>query len=114
MSIAAETILYPTLCRILEDIRQCDGETPDYEKRTHHVYGALHLASTLGLPCGIRVDGTNDGTSWPVAVINLPNGIGEVAWYCAAYPDKWDGHTTEEKYKRIAQFGEYVARKCDQ
>jgi hypothetical protein len=75
----------------------------DYAKRAMLVYNALALAARAGLECGVRIDvGEKDATKWPVVVIKLPTG--EVAWHCAAYPGAYDGHSTEEKYKRIAQW----------
>jgi Phosphoribosyl-ATP pyrophosphohydrolase len=40
--------------------------------------------------------------SWPVVFIELPTG--QVSWHLAPYTGKYDGHTTEEKYRRCAAF----------
>jgi hypothetical protein len=70
-----------------------------YTSRNTLVYSALYLASMLGYPCGIAVGNSLD---WPVVFIELPTG--QVSWHLPAYSVRWDGHTTEEKYARIASY----------
>jgi len=56
---------------------------------------------------------------WPVLVIEL-QGVGQVSWHISKadyeacfgpdggwlppYPNEWDGHDTEEKYRRLLAF----------
>ena len=94
----------------LEWIEKYDKEQ-NYERRTIFVYHALALAAHKGFPCGIRFDSDEkEGKKWPVVAIQLP-GVGEVAWHCKAYPHAFDGHSTEEKYKRIARYVEQSDKK---
>jgi len=92
-----------TLHETLRLIEAADNDK-DYPTRTQHVYKALALASHLGYPCGMRFD-PSEGAAWPVVAITLP-GVGEVAWHCQAYPHAYDGHSTEEKYRRVRVFVE--------
>lgn len=87
---------------ILGQIEWADKQKPpEYDIRTTLVYKALVLARALEYPAGIRVD--KEALEWPVVVIDLP-GQGEVAWHCKGYNKAWDGHTDEEKYKRIQAY----------
>lgn len=80
-------------------------ETPDnYRLRNAYVYQALGFAAAAGLPCGIDIDGTQP--DWPIVYIGLPTG--QVSWHVPVYPDDYDGHTTEEKYERIAAYRRHV------
>jgi len=89
-------------------IEWADKQEPaKYEIRTTFVYQALALARKLGYPSGIRFD-EKEGPEWPVVVIDLP-GQGEVAWHCKYYDKVWDGHTVEDKYKRIKA---YIGDSC--
>jgi hypothetical protein len=69
----------------------------DHERRYGMVLRAVAKAHTLGLVAGIRSDPQEP--EWPVAFIELPTG--QVSWHLPQHPNAWDGHTTEEKYKRI-------------
>jgi hypothetical protein len=75
-------------------------EDQNYGKRLPLVYSALYYAQRLGYPCGIRLDPEQPG--WPVAFIELPTG--QVSWHIPQYPAVWDGHSTQEKFRRIAAF----------
>lgn len=72
----------------------------DYPTRYRLVYEALALAVAAGLPAGVRIDPAEPG--WPVVYIELPTG--QVSWHMPEHEQAWDGHTTEEKYARIAVF----------
>lgn len=69
----------------------------DYEQRYGMILRAVAKAHTLGLQAGFRFDPKEP--EWPVAFIELPTG--QVSWHIAPHPIEWDGHTTEEKYRRI-------------
>jgi hypothetical protein len=70
----------------------------DYTERYELVLTALSVANQAGYPAGIRIDPSEP--EWPLAVIELPD-VGQVSWHLPAHPWAWDGHTTEEKYRRI-------------
>ncbi len=94
------------LAALLAIIKENDR---NYEKRTLLVYQALGEAAALGYRCGIRYDREMNKKSkqWPVVVIELPlqhEITAEVAWHCAATKLIYDGHSDEEKYKRIEQY----------
>lgn len=65
---------------------------------------ALALAWMCDYEAGIRVDPKEP--EWPVAFIGLPTG--QVSWHMPQYRTPYDGHTTEEKYRRIAEFAKSV------
>ncbi|MBM2623867.1 hypothetical protein JIG36_51100 [Actinoplanes sp. LDG1-06] len=72
-----------------------------YARRNRAVLVALGAAVAAGLSAGIGVDPAY-GTEWPVVYIDLPTG--QVSWHVTAYGPTWDGHTTTEKYARIAEW----------
>ncbi|HET9890610.1 MAG TPA: hypothetical protein VFQ42_08930 [Mycobacterium sp.] len=84
-----------TLQDVLAAIQQHDT---DYDVRYPLVFEAIHLALKLGYPAGIRIDPAEP--EWPVAYIELP--AGQVSWHMPQHPAEWDGHSTDEKYRRIA------------
>ncbi len=75
----------------------------NYDARARLVYGALAMAATLNYPAGIRIDPAEP--AWPVIFIELP-GAGQVSWHMPQHPHQWDGHTTPEKFNRIAAYCE--------
>lgn len=81
-------------------LRQIEEHDTDYEKRYPLVYEALSLALAAGYEAGVRVD--PDNPAWPVVYLELPEG--QVSWHMPQHPVVWDGHTTTEKYQRIAEF----------
>lgn len=70
-----------------------------YTERNADIYQLLSTATRLGLPCGTRLD---DG-DWPVAYVDLP-GFGQVSWHMPPYQGGYDGHTTDEKYRRLSAY----------
>ena len=92
-------IVTTEFCECLKQIIQCDQ---NYGLRTVLVYKALYLASALGLKCGFRTDPSEE--QYPVVVIELPDGIGEIAWHCQGTDLAYDGHSTQEKFSRINKF----------
>jgi len=72
----------------------------DYPARYPLVLRALGLAAELGYPAGIRLD--PDEPAWPVVCVEPPTG--QVSWHMPAHPIPWDGHTTQEKYRRRRAF----------
>lgn len=72
----------------------------NYEIRYGLVMKALYLATALGYAAGIGFDIKEP--RYPVVYIELPTG--QVSWHVPEYARPWDGHSTEEKYKRINEF----------
>jgi len=103
------------LCGLLNGITSIDNlptnkTQADYDRRTTLVYEALAVASRLGMPCGIRFDGTDaGGQQWPVISLTLPTG--QVAWHCMATDQVYDGHTDAIKTERIEKLILHVATK---
>lgn len=77
-------------------------EAKRYDIRNRAVLIAAGLASMCGYPCGVRLDATEP--DWPVVYIELPNG--QVSWHLPQHDREWDGHSTEEKYRRCREFAE--------
>lgn len=71
-----------------------------YDMRYKLILQAMAIAATLGIKAGFRFDPKEP--EWPVAYIELPTG--QVTWHVAPHPIEWDGHSTEEKYKRVREF----------
>lgn len=86
-----------TLQEVLTAIHNADQ---DYPARYPLVLLAMSLAIQVGYPVGIRID--PDAPEWPVIYIELPTG--QVSWHMPQHESDWDGHTTEDKYQRIAAF----------
>jgi hypothetical protein len=83
-----------------------------YTERNRLVHALCSIAQLLGWRCGMRVDeGEGRDPAWQtVVMIDLPTG--QVSWHIhesevAAFKDlpsysgPWDGHSTEEKYRRL-------------
>lgn len=78
----------------------------DYDARYGLVLKALTLANMCGYEAGIRIDPKEP--EWPMAFIGLPTG--QVSWHLPQYKTPYDGHATEEKYSRIAEFAKWAER----
>jgi hypothetical protein len=79
-----------------------DGMADLYARRNRAVLVALGAAVDAGLSAGIGFDPAS-GPEWPVVYVDLPR-AGQVSWHLTAYPMPWDGHTTPEKYARVADW----------
>lgn len=80
-----------------------------YVERYGLVTMAMATAWMCGYETGILWDPINydsmpepTGTDWPVVYIELPTG--QVSWHMPPHKHQWDGHTNEEKSKRIELF----------
>lgn len=81
-----------------------------YAERAQCVVALARAARAMGLRVGFGEDPKEP--SWPVLFIDLPSG--QVSWHFSAddratlapdigrYDGVWDGHTTDEKYARLA------------
>ncbi|GAB6098219.1 hypothetical protein JCM16358_00980 [Halanaerocella petrolearia] len=87
-----------TLEETLKKIKQTDKQ--DYEARNKAVIKAMSLALEKGYEAGIRMDYTKP--EYPVVYIELPTG--QVSWHMPEHTKAWDGHSTQEKYKRIDRY----------
>lgn len=106
---AARRRLYQVLGTIaaIDPSRHTPATGPDtpaiaarYTDRNILVCTALGLARQCGLPAGIGYDPTHER---PVVIyLELPTG--QVSWHLPAHPIPFDGHSTEQKYHRIAAF----------
>jgi hypothetical protein len=72
----------------------------DYEARNCFVVLAVAEAMMLGYPAGFRIDPAEP--EWPVAFIELESG--QVSWHLPQHPNEWDGHTTEERERRVTAY----------
>lgn len=88
-----------------------DELTAVYRERNLLAQLAARLAQVAGLQVYLCEDA--DEPEWPVLYIELPTG--QVSWHISPddflwpdlplrRPNTWDGHTTEEKYSRVARF----------
>ncbi|MEA4926828.1 MAG: hypothetical protein VB084_16165 [Syntrophomonadaceae bacterium] len=85
------------LAEILKSIK--DNDT-NYDARYKLVFQAVCVALENGLQAGVRMDESEP--EWPVLYIELPTG--QVSWHMPQHIKAWDGHDTEEKYRRINEF----------
>ena len=97
-------VIYNWLSSLLIRIEEADT---DYSRRYPLVFEAVAVALTLGYLAGIRIDPNEP--EWPVAYIELPTG--QVSWHLPQHPVVWDGHDTEEKYRRCKEFAAMTVRK---
>lgn len=93
------------LYNLLQAAEGCD-QTGDYDRRYGWIILAMAKAHTIGLRVGVRIDPKEP--DWPVVFIELPTG--QVSWHMPPHAREWDGHTTEEKYARIREFGKRIGR----
>lgn len=80
-----------------------------YFDRNQAVMAMARMAQKLGYKVGLRTD--PDEPDWPVLMIDLPGGQvgwhlpkGEVIGDWPSYERPWDGHTLEEKRRRIEKY----------
>jgi len=80
-----------------------------YFDRNQAVMVLARLAQMLGYKVGLKIDPNEP--DWPVLMIDLPTG--QVGWHLPKdeivgqwpeYEGEWDGHSLEEKRKRLAEF----------
>lgn len=71
-----------------------------YDTRYALITAALVVAAILRYPYGVRIDPENP--EWAVVFIELPTG--QVSWHLPQHIHPWDGHTTAEKFQRIAAY----------
>jgi hypothetical protein len=90
-------VLKELLKAALLSIEQNDTE---YAARYPLVLEAMFWAVECGMAVGIRIDPAEP--EWPVVYIELPTG--QVSWHMPQHPVPYDGHTTEEKYRRIQEY----------
>ena len=86
-----------------------------YTERNKVIALAARLAVDNGYKAGIGKDKSETDPKWQnVVYIELPN-VGQVSWhvpleelhlfsFLGVYTEPFDGHTTEQKYKRIESF----------
>lgn len=85
------------------DLLHIEEADIDYVKRYGLVLDAMTRAHRLGFVTGYRFDPNEP--EWPVAYIELPTG--QVSWHMPQFPMPYDGHSTEEKYRRIHEWIEH-------
>lgn len=82
-----------------------------YQERANCAIALARAARALGLNVGFGLDPKSP--DWPVLFIDLPTG--QVSWHLTvearrsapdirAYDGAWDGHDTETKYRRLAEW----------
>ena len=80
-----------------------------YFDRNQAVMALARLAMQKGYRVGLRID--PDEPDWPVLMIDLPTG--QVGWHLPkaeiigdwpVFDREWDGHSLEDKRKRIDKF----------
>ncbi len=77
-----------------------EADDTNYAARYGLVLQAVAEAHAQGLQAGFRIDPAEP--AWPVAFIELPTG--QVSWHMPQHAREWDGHSTEEKYKRCRAY----------
>jgi len=86
-------------CNVLKGIELAD-KAQCYDDRNDLVMLLVTMARERGLSAGYRIDLKEP--EWPVAFIELPTG--QVSWHLPQHTKEWDGHSTEDKYKRAKAF----------
>lgn len=94
----------PSVQQWEQGLRACllhiEENDADYASRYRLVFEAIALALRAGIHAGIGLD--PEEPDWPVAFIELPTG--QVTWHFPSHPIAWDGHDTDEKYRRIREY----------
>ena len=94
-----------------KEYRMSNQSTPveAYYDRNQTVMPAAQLAMKLGYTTGVKADATEPG--WTLLYIDLPTG--QISWHIPddemlgdwqLYAGTWDGHSVEEKRRRIIGF----------
>lgn len=91
------------LAECLDEIYVCEALN-NYDRRNKLVLHALSMALELGMNAGVRIDAKEQ--EWPVVFIELPTG--QVSWHIKQHANEWDGHSTDEKYKRCDEYSRLV------
>lgn len=111
--------LPPELLQYIPELKAMEAAKDGaYAERNKCVALIAQMALAMGLTAGIGVHPEED-TSWEsdwrnIVFIDLPSG--QVSWhihdsetemfmFLPVYPGKWDGHDTEEKYRRVLEPG---------
>lgn len=85
-----------------------------YAERNKCVALIARMALALGLEAGLKEhEGENWDDDWRnIVFIDLPSGQVSwhihdselpLFWFLSEYKGEWDGHTTEEKYRRVIE-----------
>jgi len=105
------------LNRSAEDLSAAQSFTDSaYAERNKLVHAMTSFAAMFGWPCGLAKHVPEDGEEWGAEWLNLifiDLPTGQVSWHIHAreiplfshlplYEGSWDGHTTDEKYARLA------------
>lgn len=100
MTEQAHTELAETLLAIVE-------HDTDYPTRYRLVLQALLQARAAGMSAGIGYDPAGLWALRIVVYIELPTG--QVSWHLPEHAVSWDGHSTPQKFLRIADYIASVA-----
>jgi hypothetical protein len=92
------------LAELLDQIYVCEKLDGNYDLRNKLVMIAAAHALNLGMQAGVRIDPKEP--IFPVVFIQLPTG--QVSWHVAQHAKEWDGHDTEEKYRRCDEYSRLV------
>lgn len=95
----------PTPLGLLALLVSIQANDQKYEVRYGLVLQAVAYAHSLGLKAGYRIDPAEP--EWPVAYIELPTG--QITFHLPQHSVAWDGHSTEEKYRRVEAWGQTLA-----
>lgn len=85
------------ILKLSDTLKQIKENDKNYEIRFELIIKAMYYANIIGYETGLRCD-----NNWPVAIIHLPEG--QVSWHMEPDSIEYDGHSIEEKYKRIDQY----------
>jgi hypothetical protein len=100
--------LRETLDAIVELERKVPDSAPEEERQAMYVQRQKLLLEAIGwagyedIPVGFRIDPAEP--EWPCVYFELPTG--QVSWHMPQHPRAWDGHTTLEKWTRIASWAQ--------
>lgn len=72
-----------------------------YKVRNFGIVSAVGMAMGLGMKAGFQGDPGDPARV--IAYVELP-GHGQVSWHLPAYAGTYDGHSTMQKYLRVAEY----------
>lgn len=95
------SVILRHLMREIANLEQSPDHTGDfYGVRNNLILRAAGAAAGAGIPIGICFDPKEP--EWPCVMFELPTG--QVGWHLPQHKQAYDGHSDEEKWKRIRQW----------
>lgn len=96
--------------QLAKQLHRAMEDNEDYDRRETAILKAMDAAKSLGYKSGFGYDNKPEALEGLrlVAYIQLPTG--QVSWHMREFSEEYDGHTTEQKFDRIAEFNRKIRK----